>query len=470
MKFKNDVEIQNSDLTISNTGSAHLILNGDSNNIGDAGQEDAIIDFLGDAGDYGYRLNSENYSQKSAFNIQENRDGTYTSRLYIDKDGDVGIGTTDPDSNLEVAGSTGSNTVIHVRNDSTGSTRLKLSNSTDTDANGFQIVNNALNGSVNLLNYKATTLALWTNSSQRLTILSNGNVGIGTTSPSSELQVGNFGSAETPEIRVGGGTSSRITLNTGNSSGTFAQVGFGGSQYASENTAGKVKYTHITPANPALDIMSFRVNYSDRMVINGSGALELNNYTSTSYKTSVTPINPIQNFYPSSGAGSDTTTDLGVDQDGNVVRTTQEATWHLTDTQVDNITTGTTGTTLLSAPGAGLILVIEKVTFMIKFDYDGQPTSMSTTQKYEILQSTNGSAGNEVAVMNGAKVNNIACLGDPTGAGIYEHDTGYSSLNRTYSPNKATTIRRTESSSPLPPNVTDMFIKMRYRVYDPSTF
>ncbi len=86
MKFKNDVEIQNSDLTISNTGSAHLILNGDSNNVGDAGQEDAIIDFLGDAGDYGYRLNSENYSQKSAFNIQENRNGTYTSRLYIDKE------------------------------------------------------------------------------------------------------------------------------------------------------------------------------------------------------------------------------------------------------------------------------------------------------------------------------------------------------------------------------------------------
>ena len=183
MKFKNDVEIQNSDLTISNTGSAHLILNGDSNNSGDTGQEDAIIDFLGDAGDYGYRLNSENYSQKSAFNIQENRDSTYTSRLYIDEDGDVGIGTTSPDSNLEVAGSTGSNTVLHVRNDSTGSTRLKFSNSTDTNANGFQIINNAFNGSVNLLNYKATPLALWTNSSQRLTILSNGNVGIGTTDP-----------------------------------------------------------------------------------------------------------------------------------------------------------------------------------------------------------------------------------------------------------------------------------------------
>ena len=107
----------------------------------------------------------------------------------IDSIGNFGLGTTSPDSNLEVAGSTGSNTVLHVRNDSTGSTRLKLSNATDTNVNGFQIINNAFNGSVNLINYKAATLALWTNGSQRLTILSNGEVGIGTTSPIYELDV-----------------------------------------------------------------------------------------------------------------------------------------------------------------------------------------------------------------------------------------------------------------------------------------
>ena len=57
-------------------------------------------------------------------------------------------------------------------------------------------------------------------------------------------------------------------------------------------------------------------------------------YTATATTTGATPINPIQNFYPS-GTGSDTTTDLAVDQAGNVVRTTQEATWNLTRTQVD---------------------------------------------------------------------------------------------------------------------------------------
>ena len=99
----------------------------------------------------------------------------------------------------------------------------------------------------------------------------SGNVGIGTTSPTVELQVGNFGGTETPEIIVAGGTSSQIQLRTTNATGSFAQVGFGGSQFANSNTAGKIKYTHTSQTSPWLDVMSFRVNYSDRMIINGSG-------------------------------------------------------------------------------------------------------------------------------------------------------------------------------------------------------
>ena len=82
-------------------------------------------------------------------------------------------------------------------------------------------------------------------------------------------------------------------------------------------------------------------------------------YTATATATGATAINPIQNFYPS-GTGSDTTTDLAVDQAGNVVRTTQEATWKLTRAQVDNITTSTTGTTLLSAPGSSNLFTLFK--------------------------------------------------------------------------------------------------------------
>ena len=88
---------------IKNTGAAHLILNGDTNNSGDAGEEDSIIDFRGDGnpGLYGYRINTENWSGQTALNFQEYINGSYTSRLFISKDGDVGIGATSPQGKLD---------------------------------------------------------------------------------------------------------------------------------------------------------------------------------------------------------------------------------------------------------------------------------------------------------------------------------------------------------------------------------
>jgi hypothetical protein len=370
-----------------------------------------------------------------------------TEKMVILPNGNVGIGTTDPYGKLDVAGNIRLQNANQIYFGGTGSIpywNVGVDNTTD------------LNFVIEGVSYYGGDRDILLNP------VNNGNIGIGTTSPSSKLTVssstGGDGSWNKSGILI-----ENTSTNTGEPTLSFRNAGGAG-------TGANYWHTGLNQSNVyKLAYGTSFTGANTKLALSTNGALGLNSYTSYSYKTSAVEINPIQNFYPSSGAGSDTTTDLGVDQDGNVVRTTQEATWHLTDTQVDAITTGTTGTALLSAPGAGLILVVEKVTFMIKFTYDGQPTSMSTTQKYEITQAANGSTGNEVAVMNGGKVNDIACQGDPTGAGIYEHDTGYSSLNRTYNPNQATRIRRTESSS-LPPNVTDMFIKMRYRVYDPSTF
>ena len=194
--------------------------------------------------------------------------------------------------------------------------------------------------------------------------------------------------------------------------------------------------------------------------------LDAASYTATATAAGATAINPNQNFYPS-GTGSDTTTDLAVDQAGNVVRTTQEATWKLTRAQVDALTTSAGGTTLISAPGsANLFIIIEKVTFLILFSYSGN--KMSATQQYQILQ--DGNVADEIAVINGNRINDIAFAGgNANTSGIYEHDTGYSTLNRTYKPNTATTIRRVNTSA-LNTGVTNMLIKIRYRVYDTATF
>jgi|TARA_R110000751_G_scaffold7901_5_gene32093 hypothetical protein len=195
--------------------------------------------------------------------------------------------------------------------------------------------------------------------------------------------------------------------------------------------------------------------------------LDAASYTATATATGATAINPNQNFYPS-GNNSDTTTDLAVDQTGKVVRTTQEATWDLTRTQVDALTTSAAGTTLISAPGSSSsFVIIEKVTILILFEWN--ENKMAAGQQYQIIQ--DGNASDVIAVINGNRVNDIAFAGGEGGpnSGIYEHDTGYSTLNRTYNPNKATTIRRLTTDA-LNTAVENMIIKIRYRVYDTATF
>jgi hypothetical protein len=184
--------------------------------------------------------------------------------VYVDDaNGRVGIGTDDPDARLNVVGGGG----ILVNN---GGVETVLSASPNTGI--FSIGDTGeLGDGVYATNTQTSYFDIYSGGGVKFRMDANGNVGIGTTQPSVELQVGNFGGTETPEIIVAGGTTSQIQLNTTNATGSFAQVGFGGTQFATSNTAGKIRYTHTSQASPAGDIMSFRVNYSDRMVINGSG-------------------------------------------------------------------------------------------------------------------------------------------------------------------------------------------------------
>jgi len=186
------------DLTISNTGSARLVLLGDSNNVGDTGQEDAIIDFLGDGGTYGYRLNSENWSSKSAFNIQENKNGTYTSRLYIDNTGDVGIGTDSPDTKLTVSDST--NPTIRINNTKAGTwVEGEELGGLEFYGNDGSGIAEGVKGSVSMLasgvygDYfdMAFSVAYTSNTYEAMRLTAEGNLGIGTDSPLAKFHINN---------------------------------------------------------------------------------------------------------------------------------------------------------------------------------------------------------------------------------------------------------------------------------------
>ena len=108
--------------------------------------------------------------------LSDNKIGLYTgnsARMIIDNGGNVGIGTTTPNSLLHVSGTT---------------PKLYLSD-TSASANQKHWFMQSTGGSLTI---GTTTDGLVDTSSYRaLTILQNGNVGIGTTSPNTTLQISN---------------------------------------------------------------------------------------------------------------------------------------------------------------------------------------------------------------------------------------------------------------------------------------
>ena len=92
-----------------------------------------------------------------------------TEKMRIASDGNVGINTTSPSDKLDVNGA------VYIR----GGNSLKLDNTSNNYV--AQINNGGSSG--------ASTLVFQTGGSPRMRIINNGNVGIGTATPSTELEV-----------------------------------------------------------------------------------------------------------------------------------------------------------------------------------------------------------------------------------------------------------------------------------------
>ena len=73
---------------VTSTGTATLILRGDSGNSGDTGQLDSTIKMLHDDESHGIHLETRNYAGKNSFEILSIAAGTPSSRFLIDQDGD----------------------------------------------------------------------------------------------------------------------------------------------------------------------------------------------------------------------------------------------------------------------------------------------------------------------------------------------------------------------------------------------
>ena len=178
---------------------------------------------------------------------------------YNDTSGNVGIGTTSPGATLDVNGTSVLRGTVNI----TSGNNLDLYNSDNT--NQFTINNIGATGSTNAgLSFVSSGV------SERMRIDTSGNVGIGTTSPSSfasKLVVGTsdnangvIASAATGLVRIGGYSSGKSAgyieaLNTAQSA--FSPLWFGGS------------------------ILQFATSGSESMRIDSSGNLLLGTTTSS---------------------------------------------------------------------------------------------------------------------------------------------------------------------------------------------
>lgn len=172
-----------------------------------------------------------------------------STRLTIDSSGNVGIGTTSPNTDLHVTSS--ANSLVHIES-TDAEALIAFSDSTST-GNWYD----------RRLGVVGNDMSFWTSNQRRMTIDSSGKVGVGTTAPNDMLDVG--GTANVGSFRVhasGGGESFRV-VGTVVRSTNIVNLTTASAANVFISTANNSMYRSTSSAKYKTDIETLEDEYAD---------------------------------------------------------------------------------------------------------------------------------------------------------------------------------------------------------------